>query len=122
MFQKELNPPVIQVIQPIPEPIEIDTEEPSAPPITPALPVIQKSLNPFLNVDEIMEEVSNQGSESMLVDDSVTPGKETNPFRRLSGEPESQRTVTLDQEMKTEKNDVDDEDMNKIVQDEEMES
>jgi hypothetical protein len=46
-----------------------------------------------------MDEVKNEGSESMLVDDSIPlPVKETNPFRRLSMERrESETTVTVNE-------------------------
>ena len=97
MFQKELNPPAIQVTEPTTEAVEIDTtKEASAPPVTPELPVVEKSRNPFLSADELKEEVGiDKGGEEMLVDDknitSPPQGVETNPFRKLSGE--HQRSV-----------------------------
>lgn len=131
MFQKELNPPVIQVTMPVAESTEMDTEEASAPPLTPELPVINSNRNPFLNANETMEDVRNEGSETMVMDDDSPslPVKETNPFRRLSWEreesernpfrrlnaerEESERNVTQDVEMGSER---------KLEQDEEMES
>ena len=84
-----MNPPVIQVTEPTREAAEMDTEEePSAPPMIPELPAVEINRNPFLNLNEIMDEVKNEESgTTMLVDDSVPPPvRETNPFRRLSGE------------------------------------
>jgi len=94
MFQKELNPPVIQVTEPTTEVGEMDTtEDASAPAMTPELPAIEKSRNPFLSVGELMGDVGSKtgGEEEVLVDDkSVRPppsqGVETNPFRKLSEE------------------------------------
>ena len=91
MFQKELNPPTIQVM-------EVDEEEEAGeasvpPPATPQMKAVKKTLNPFLDVQETSEEVeSSESAESMLLDDAVavpaTPAVvvETNPFRRASGD------------------------------------
>ena len=68
------------------------TEEASALSITPELPVVEKSRNPFMSAVESMGEAGiNNGQEEMLVDDKniLAPppqGVETNPFRKLSGE------------------------------------
>jgi hypothetical protein len=94
VFQKELNPPVIQVSVPTTEVVEMDTTEGvSAPPMTPELPDTEKSRNPFLSMTELMgEEGSDKGGdEQMLVDDKdilAPPSQivDTNPFRKLSGE------------------------------------
>jgi hypothetical protein len=92
VFQKELNPPVIQVTEPTTEVVEMDAIEDSATPMTPELPLVEKSRNPFLSVDELMREVgSENGEEEMLTGDKDVPlplpeGVETNPFRKLSGE------------------------------------
>ena len=96
-----MNPPVIQVTQPTRESAEMGTEEPSAPPMTPELPTIEINRNPFLNLNEMMDEVQNEESGTpMVVDDSVPyPMKETNPFRRLSGERDDieRKTVQRDE-------------------------
>ena len=88
-----MNPPVIQITEPTIEVVEIDTPEGgSAPPMTPELPVVEKSRNPFLSVDELVGDVGNEkGETEMLMDDQDVPpalpqGVETNPFRKLSGE------------------------------------
>jgi hypothetical protein len=93
----------------------MDTGELSVPPISSELPPIERNLNPFLNVNEIMDEVKNERSESMLVDDSIVlPVRETNPFRRLSMERrESETTVTVNEVQENE---------TKGSQDDEMES
>ena len=93
----------------------MDTEELSFPPISSELPAIERNLNPFLNVNEIMDEVKTEGGETMLVDDSIAvPVKETNPFRRLSMERrESEIKVTVNEVQ---------EDEGKGSQDDEMES
>jgi hypothetical protein len=78
-----LNPPIIQVTRPT-EDEAMDTEEASAPPLTPQ-PTgnVPKSLNPFFNRDdpaiEEVEEMDVERSVPLLVG-------ETNPFRRLSEE------------------------------------
>lgn len=88
-----MNPPAIQVIEPTTEAVEMDTaEEASVPPITPELPLVEQSRNPFLNVVELMGEGGiDNGHEEMSVDDKnilpLPPQRaETNPFRKLSGE------------------------------------
>ena len=85
MFQKELNPPIIQVME-----VEEEEMEASAPPATPEMKPVKKSLNPFLDVQETSEEVeSSESAESMLLDDPLpVPAVvvETNPFRRASRE------------------------------------
>lgn len=94
MFQKELNPPVIQITEPTTEVVEMDTTDGvSAPSMTPELPDTEKSRNPFLSMAELMgEEGSDKGGEEqMLVDDKdILPPPsqvvDTNPFRKLSGE------------------------------------
>jgi len=88
VFQKELNPPIIQVMEVEEE--EEPMEEASAPPATPEMKPVRKSLNPFLDVQETSEEVeSSESAESMLLDDPLpVPAVvvETNPFRRASWE------------------------------------
>jgi hypothetical protein len=99
LFRKELNPPVIQVTQP-PEDAEADTEA-SAPPITPEQPGTPKSLNPFLDTEETIQEVESESADPMLVDDSVLQ-QETNPFRRSFIEREENgRNVSQDGEEKS---------------------
>ena len=87
MFQKELNHPIIQVME-VEE--EEGMEEASAPPATPEMKPVRKNLNPFLDVQETSEEVeSSESAESMLLDDPLpVPAVvvETNPFRRASWE------------------------------------
>ena len=88
-------PPLIQVTEPAAaEVAEMETtEKASAPPMTPELPVVEKSRNPFLSMDELMGDVGSDkpGDEKMLLDDKdVAPPQpqvlETNPFRKLSTE------------------------------------
>ena len=85
MFQKELNPPIIQVME-----VEEEEMEASAPPATPEMKPVKKSLNPFLDVQKTSEEVeSSESAESMLLDDPFPVPVvvvETNPFRRASWE------------------------------------
>lgn len=61
--------------------------EASAPPVTPERSSTPKSLNPFLNMEETIEEGGNESADPVLIDDS-TPPQETNPFRRSSLERE----------------------------------
>lgn len=91
MFQKELNPPVIKVTQP-PEDESMDSEDASAPPLTPTTGAAPKSLNPFLNRDgPTVEEVD----EMDVDDDASSPFEETNPFRKISGEQTERRVLRV---------------------------
>lgn len=90
MFQKELNPPVIQIMDTAEEE---GNQTASAPPATPEMKPVKKNLNPFLDVQETSEEVESESAESMLLDEPIgsapTPSTivvETNPFRRASSE------------------------------------
>ena len=98
VFQRELNPPVIQVSEPAPDETAMDTEEASAPPITPPKDGVQQSLNPFLHMQDeaagppeqaapdLMHMEENEEMEVDKVDevDDVVPfvSGDTNPFRR----------------------------------------
>ena len=91
MFQKELNPPVIQIMDTTEE--GAGNQVATAPPATPEIIPAKKNLNPFLDVQQTSEEVESESAESMLLDDPVvaapTPSAvvvETNPFRRASSE------------------------------------
>ena len=94
MFQKELNAPMIEIMN--------AEDEATAPPATPENKPVKKNLNPFLNVVETSEEVESESAESMLLDDpQVAPSVsstfvETNPFRRMSGDSVGRSTVAGD--------------------------
>jgi hypothetical protein len=83
LFEQELNPPVIQVTRPT-EDEAMDTEDASAPPLSPQ-PTgnMSRNLNPFLNREdppiEEVEEMDMEKSVPLFVE-------ETNPFRKLNEE------------------------------------
>lgn len=72
----------------------MDTEDASAPPLTPTTGTSPRSLNPFLNRDgPVVEEVDEM---DMDVDDNVSlPLGETNPFRMISGEQAEKRVLRV---------------------------
>jgi hypothetical protein len=80
VFQRELNPPVIQVTEDVMDGVE--TEQGSVPPRTPT-PSSGASKNPFLNREEVVEDSDVDGPMDV---EKLIDVEETNPFRRLSGE------------------------------------
>lgn len=114
-----MNPPVVQVSEPAPDETAMDTEEASALPVNPVKDGRQqRSLNPFLNIQDEAAGPPEQAAptdapdlmhmsqdDEMVVDkvdqvdDVVVPSVsgETNPFRRQSMEKE-EASWRVDQE------------------------
>ena len=117
LFQKELNPPVIEITQPVPDEAIMDTEEALAPSVSPHKDGVQRSLNPFLNMQEHagppdQAEQANEPQlaqtredEEMAVDkddrDNVVPlvSGDKNPFRgQVLEKEDSDRQVEQEKE------------------------